>query len=348
MRLVNIKNVTADMKLAKPIFHNDNIMLNTGCNNLPQYTERLKDMNINHIYVEDEKSKEIEVKDIIKENTRRKCKRIVRETFQQTSLRNSVNETAVKNIVEEIIDEILLNNNLVVNLLDIKSSDSYTFDHSVNVTTLSILLGKTMNLNRKKLLKLGLGAILHDVGKTLIPERILKKERKLTDDEFKIIKKHPELGNKHIKKNTQIGAVSRAIIRQHHENYDGSGYPRGKKGEDIHLFARITAVVDVYDALTSDRCYRSKWPVPRAMSFILSQAEEKFDPRVVNCFFRNIAIYPNGTKVVLSNGRKALVKEQNENFPMRPVIKIIDGPDGTTKTINLVNNLDLVIEDVIY
>ena len=347
MRLVNVKNVTEDMTLAKPIFHNGNIMLNTGCEGLPQYTNRLLDMNIQHIYVRDHKSRDIKVDDVIKAKTRRKCKKIVRKTFKQTSLRGRIDEDTVREIIEDIIDEILCKDNLIVNLIDIKSTDSYTFDHSVNVTTLSILLGKTMGLNRKELFKLGLGAILHDIGKMLIPEEILKKESKLTDNEYNIIQDHPELGNQYIKNNSYIGAVSRAVISQHHENYDGSGYPNGKKGNDIHLFARITAIIDVYDALTSDRCYRSMWPIPEAMSYILSQSGKKFDPDIVKKFFRNIAIYPNGTTVLLSNNKKALVKEQNDEFPMRPVIKIIDEDEKDNRVINLVDNLELVIENVI-
>jgi HD-GYP domain-containing protein (c-di-GMP phosphodiesterase class II) len=335
MRLVNVREVTKGMKLAKPIFHKGNIMLNTGCKNLP-------------IYIEDKKSRDIEVKDIIKTNTRNKCKKVVREAFRKISLKKTVNIKAVKKVVEDLIDEILVNNNLVVNLIDIKSSDSYTFDHSVNVTTLSILLGKSMNLNRKDLFKLGLGAIFHDIGKILIPEDILKKPSKLNDEEYKVIKKHPELGHSRVKKNTQIGAVSRAIIRQHHENYDGGGYPKGKKKNNIHLFSRITAVADVYDALTSDRCYRSKWPASRAMDLLLSQSEKKFDPQIVNLFFRNISIYPNGTKVILSNGKEALIKEQNDNFPMRPIIKIINESKEENKIINLVNNLNIVIAEAIY
>jgi len=130
---------------------------------------------------------------------------------------------------------------------------------------------------------------------------------------------------------------------------DGSGYPRNLKDEDIHDFAKIVAVTDVYDALTSDRTYRKRWPVHEAISYIMSNSDDKFDNYFVDKFIRNLAIYPNGTMVKLSDGRKAIVKEQNGSYPTRPVLRVIEDAEGNEQIeeLDLLQNLNVVIDEVL-
>ena len=139
------------------------------------------------------------------------------------------------------------------------------------------------------------------------------------------------------------------IILYHHEQVDGEGYPDGLVKEDIHEFARLVSVADVFDALTSDRCYRDRWSARKAIDFLISKSGTKFDTKFVREFMKNIAIFPNGITVKLNTGQKALIKEQNKEAPARPVIKIITDDQGNEleeyKTINLMNKLNIVIED---
>jgi len=225
--------------------------------------------------------------------------------------------------------------------------DSYTFSHSVNVAVLSILLGKSLNYDKLKLQKLGTGSILHDIGKTLLPEKILSKKKELTEKEYKLVKKHPRLGYDYLE-NNDISPVAKNPILYHHERIDGSGYPKGITIDEMHDFTKIVAITDVFDALTSDRVYRKRWPTFKTINYLMSHTNNKFDLKMVKNFVRNLTIYPNGTQVKLSNGEKGIVKEQNPNYPTRPIIRIIENSEGeeTSREIDLLNNLNIIIEKV--
>ncbi|HKL13491.1 MAG TPA: HD-GYP domain-containing protein [Halanaerobiales bacterium] len=349
MRLVPVEDIKPDMKLAKSIYHKNNILLNTGVKELHRYKAKLKSIGINYVYIEDKYSADIDVDYVIKDELREKGQKRIRSFMEDIKFNNSINVNKIKNTVSDIVEDILNNSdNIIVNMLDIKNFDDYTFEHSVNVAVYSIILGKSLNFNIRDLNKLGIGAILHDIGKILVPPEILFKEDRLTAEEYEIIKEHSELGYNYIKEAHEVSQVSKAAILSHHERLDGSGYPRKKEGDDIHEYAKIVAITDVYDALTSDRTYRKRWPVHEAISYIMSNSDEKFDNYYVDKFIRNLAIYPNGTMVRLSNGQKAIVKEQNSNYPTRPVLRVIEDTEGNEliKDLDLLQNLNIVIEDV--
>ncbi|MFW5985001.1 MAG: HD-GYP domain-containing protein [Halanaerobiaceae bacterium] len=344
MRLIHVDNITSDMTLGRPIFHEGRKLLEQGVSNLPLYKNRLKEIGVNYLYVNDELSRNIEINDVVKQETKQKGKKVIRQAFKDIRLNKKLNVKQIKKTVNDIVDEILNENRVLVNMIDLKKFDTYTFDHSINVTILSLLVGKFMDYNRKKLAKIGLGSILHDIGKGLIPEDIIKKEGKLTDEEYEVVKKHPRLGYNHIRDNYKmISPLSRTIILGHHERIDGSGYPRGIENEEIHEFAKIAAITDVFDALTSDRVYRDKMPIPQAIDFLTSRSSTYFEKKILKVFLRHLAIYPNGTEILLSNGKKAIVKEQNKNYPTRPVVITVE----EKKEINLLEELNLVIKKVV-
>ncbi|MCK4257504.1 MAG: HD-GYP domain-containing protein [Halanaerobiales bacterium] len=345
MRLVTVNDITSEMTLAKPIYYNDRILLNINCIDLFKYRKRLIDFGINYVYVNDELSEGIEIKDIIKDETRQKSKKIIKETLNNISFITETKIANIQNVVHEMVDEITQSDDIIVNLVDIKTYDSYTFSHSVNVTVLSLILGKALYYTREQLIKLGTGALLHDFGKTLIPVEVLNKPDKLTDEEYEIVKEHSRLGYEHLKDNYFISPLSRAVILSHHEKIDGTGYPKGLKRDEIHDFAKIVAITDVFDSLNSDRVYRKRWPTFKTVNFILSNVDSHFEKYLVTKFLKHIAVYPNGTFVTLSNGQKAIVKSQNKNFPTKPIVKIIQGKDGTklSFTVNLLDESDYFI-----
>ncbi|MFW6381572.1 MAG: HD-GYP domain-containing protein, partial [Bacillota bacterium] len=266
MRLIKVENITEDQQLARPIFHKGNILLNKGVSGLDRFRRRLQGLGIRHIYVEDELSQGIEVNDVVKEETRQRGREVIKNTFEQITFNQDINIKEVKNIVGDIVDELFYRDEVLVNMVDIKSFNSYTFAHSVNVAVLSIILAKSLNYDKNRMRKLGIGAILHDIGKVLIPEDIIKKPGKLTEEEYNLIQKHPELGYCRVKDNLEISPLSRTVILKHHERVDGSGYPGGETGDKTHEFARIAGIADVFDALNSDRIYRDRWPINKIIN----------------------------------------------------------------------------------
>jgi HD-GYP domain-containing protein (c-di-GMP phosphodiesterase class II) len=195
-----------------------------------------------------------------------------------------------------------------------------------------------------------MGALLHDIGKTRIPISILNKNGRLTDEEFCIIKKHPELGYDMVQNVKEINERSRAIILEHHEKVDGSGYPFGLKGKRIHKFSKITCISDVYDAIVSDRVYRKGFAANEAYEFVLGGVGSFFDFELVNVFKNNFSIYPLGACIKLSNGLEGFVVGHNNGFPDRPIVRILYDEMGTKIDpidINLVNQLDVCVSDII-
>lgn len=292
MRLINIKKATSTMLLAKPIYQKNgsNILLNKGCSDLTIYKDKLTQLGIHYAYIEDAVPAEILLNDAIQKKTRNKSKKIVKETINNVALGQDINIRQIKNVVEKMINDILKSKNILISLSEIRTVDEYTFSHSVDVAVLALILGKALHYSHKQLQKLGVGALLHDIGKAKLPSEIINKPGKLTAEEFLAIKDHPRLGFDAVKHNWGIGPLSRTIILSHHEKIDGTGYPRQVKGKSIHEFAKIVAICDVFDALTADRCYSPKWPVQQAIDYLIENAGTHFDKDLTEKFIAHIAI----------------------------------------------------------
>lgn len=350
MRLVKIDNLENDMTLAKPIYSNNQCLLTAGQKNLNKYKEKFKELGINYLYIKDQFSYDIELNDAVSEKVRKKGIRLTDKIYNNLLDDKDINNKDIQNLkdyVSNVIDEILANNKIMINMVDIKNKDNYTFAHSINVTVLSVLLGNKAGLNRLQLEKLALGSICHDLGKSGIPEEILKKPGKLTEEEYNIIQEHPRIGFDRLRNLSEITPTSLAIVLGHHEKIDGSGYPRGVKDDDIHLFPRITAIADVYDALSSDRIYRKRWPIDKTLSLIYSEKGNHFDPELVNEFIGIMPFYPNGCQVQLNDGRNAVVVSQNKGKPSQPTVRIIDASRKWQDKIDLTTTENLKIQQEI-
>lgn len=324
MRKVHIDEIKQGVKLAKAIFTADGkILLASGIEIKKSYIEKLKSYNITEIYIDDEISKNIEIPDVVYEKTRQEAKTLVKTLMDNYTLSEELDIENVKEIVNKIIEELLSNENILVNLSDIRSLDDYTFSHSVNVCILSLITGIGLGYRHSRLKELGIGAILHDIGKLKIPETILKKPSQLTVEEFEEIKRHPLYGYEILKKNPHVSIISAFIALGHHERYNGSGYPLQLKGDSIHDCARIVAVADVYDALSSDRVYRSKLRPHEVYQYVISQGNCHFDQKVINGFIKHVPAYPVGTGVILNSRERGIVVKNNKHKPTRPVIRVI-------------------------
>jgi len=223
-------------------------------------------------------------------------------------------------VVSQLIDEILSNDFVTINLVKIKDTDSYLLEHSVNVCLLSIITGIYLGYGKSDLIKLGLGALLHDIGKTQIPESIVNKPEKLTTQEFDVMKKHTELGRLILLKAESIPKESTDVILYHHERVDGEGYPMGISGDDIPEFSKIVSLADVFDATTSDRVYRDRIDPYTAVEYILGETDKKFDRQIVRTFLKLIGYYPVGLRVMLNSGEQGIVKKKNNK---KPVVRVL-------------------------
>ncbi|MCX7711877.1 MAG: HD-GYP domain-containing protein [Clostridia bacterium] len=324
MRRMQVESLVPGMKLAKTIFTSDGrILLASGIELKDNFIDRLKLNGITEIFIEDEISSDVEVVDVVSENTRLEAKQIVKNLMEQKNFADTLSSDKVKELINKIIDELLANDDILVNLANIKSVDDYTFEHSVNVCILSLITGIGLGLKGNRLKDLGVGALLHDIGKLRIPEEILKKPSQLTVEEFEEIKKHTVYGYEILKDHSNINMVSAFIAFGHHERFDGSGYPLQLRGDNIHQCARIVAIADVYDALTSDRVYRRKLRPHEVIEYITSLGSHHFDKEIVQEFIKYIAVYPIGTGVVLNTRERGLVIRADKNLPTRPVVRVV-------------------------
>ncbi len=232
------------------------------------------------LYIEDDLSRDIEIITTISDETQdgnRKGhqKAVYRDRDTQNPKGKIKN---IKELVGCIIDELLENKDVMVNMIDLKCYDNYTYMHSVNVAVLSIVTGIAVGLDRDALSQLGLSAILHDIGKVFVSKKIINKPDILTDKEFEAVKKHSEYGYKYTKEQFRLSPRITAGILDHHEKYNGTGYPKGKSGNMISQFGRIITVADIYDALSSERPYRRAQSPSEAMEYVLGGVESIFDP----------------------------------------------------------------------
>lgn len=351
MRRVSLDKIQSGAILAKTIMTLEGkVLLASGMELTEEYRRRLIANGITEIYVEDKISKDIHVPEVVNDDIVSEAKRKVKLMMTNPTIKTSIDGFQVMQVVDKIITSILSNKDIVANLSDIRSVDDYTFSHSVNVCILSLIIGIGFGYSGDKLRELGVGAILHDIGKVMIPKEILKKPVQLSSDEFEEIKKHTVYGHELLKKTKGITMMASYITLGHHERMDGSGYPYHLKGDNIHKAARIVAVSDVYDALTTDRVYRKKLMPHEVIDYITSLGSHHFDQEVVDVFIRYIAYYPVGTGVILNTGEKGIVKKYNKKYPTRPVVRIVMDSAGKMlskhKEVDLTNELKYRIVEI--
>ncbi|CFX86134.1 HD domain [Syntrophomonas zehnderi OL-4] len=328
MRRINIEDLEAQMQVGRNIYNSEGrVLLSAGAILTESYIARLRELGIPSLYIrEDNLPDVLEPPELISEQTRIETTKIVKDSFKQMETEHKINIRLVQTVVNNLIDELLSNQHLLLNMTDIRSYDDYTFGHSVNVCVLSIMTGITMRYHDSRLKELAIGALLHDIGKTKISKDILNKDDDLTREEYNEVKKHTEYGFDMLRRQDELSLFSAHIALQHHERWDGKGYPRGLAREDIHEYARIVAVADVYDALLADRPYRSAYTVNQALTIMKRMSGIQLDPRCLTALIANIAVYPIGSLVELNNGSIGIVVDVNKEAPTRPVVKIIFDP----------------------
>jgi HD-GYP domain-containing protein (c-di-GMP phosphodiesterase class II) len=247
---------------------------------------------------------------------------LVKTVMQDARLGKAVELDRVAPVVEAITASILRNAGALLGLSVIKAKDDYTFLHSVSVCTLLVAFCRSRKMDADTIYQAGIGGLLHDTGKALVPDHILNKPGRLSDEEFALVQRHPKDGYDILSRTEGIGAIPLDITLHHHERRDGSGYPDRQSESQISELAQMAAIVDVYDAITADRCYHKGMPAAEALRKMYEWSKFHFNPALTQEFMRCVGIYPVGTLVLLESGRLGVVVEPHESSLLTPKVNV--------------------------
>ena len=329
MRIVDLGLIEPGMRLARTVHSPDGgVLLSAGVTLQGSYLNKLKEYGHTAVFISDGVADDIELPTIVQQETRMEAVQVVHRVMAQIPQERMPDLRAVRRAVESLVDEIMAAKDLIIGMIDLKSLDGYTFAHSVNVAILSLMVGRAQGYSRSQLLELGTGALLHDIGKCMVPQEILQKPGELNAEEFQAIKKHTELGFNTLRTQFGVGLLVAHVAFQHHERLDGTGYPRGLRGQDIIEYARLVAVADVYDAVTSDRVYRGRITPEAGVRILHEQADSKLEEQFVRRLTSFVVPYPPATVVRLSDHSVALVVSVNAGDFYRPQVRLMRDPQG--------------------
>ncbi|MGL4523867.1 MAG: HD-GYP domain-containing protein [Bacilli bacterium] len=333
MKLINVEDLLENEKLVVPLYNQyGQILVNSHIPLTHSMITRIKKHGVNRVFVLSDfgndtlqecfspEQRQIAVVEI--QNTFQTVRKDVQK-YVQAEARLSIEN--LEEVLDHILETVLNDDNFLNVLSEMYVFDEYTFTHSLHCALYTLTIGKQLGLSDEELKQLGFGALLHDIGKMVIPQDIIQKPAHLTDEEYRMIKRHPLFGYSILQ---TIESVHPAVLRcalEHHERLDGSGYPHGKESHEIHTFSKILAVVDVYDALTSKRVYRENTMLPfEALKIIERDIDTKFDRHVFQLFKQSIVLYPNGTVLRFSDRRRGIVFAQNKVDSSRPIVRIVE------------------------
>lgn len=321
LQLSIIKEVVIDVSKGVDIVEAENISTPEE-NAKPQ--EYLQDIPQEKIIEEDKPSptrvsaaeENVRAKKIIKSS-----KKAVASMFHEMRMGKAVNQEAALQLVDDIADSVARNEGALISLVRLKNKDDYTYMHSVAVCALMVALAKELGLSDVEIKRAGMAGLLHDIGKAGIPNEVLNKPGALTDEEFTLVKEHPQRGHALLLQGQVVDEVVLDVCLHHHEKVNGMGYPHKLKADEISLFAKMGAVCDVYDAVTSNRPYKDGWE-PGVSLQRMAQWADHFDDTVFKAFVKSVGIYPVGSMVKLKSGRLAVVIDQSPKSLLTPIVKV--------------------------
>jgi len=359
MRMMPISLSRPGMKLAKRIYSDEGIvLLAEGVELTSTLIRRLGECGISFIYVQDPLTDDLVIPELLSDETQRRTLHALRSVFREFSDAPQRNKTGsypyvgrkMRDVMTRIMDDLSRHEDAMIMLMNLHTVDHYLYMHSMNVCVYATLLGIAHGYNRDQLLALGIGALLHDIGKTQISMQVLLKPGALTANEFGEMKRHAERGFYLLKDEPNIPILSAHCAYQHHERINGSGYPRGIRGDEIHEYAKWIGIVDSYDAMTSRRTYRDAMLPHQAVEILYSGSGTLYETSMLQLFRDKVAIYPIGLTVKLNTGQSAIVSDINSTCAHRPIIRVLTDEEGrelqTPFDMDLSKHLNVLISQI--
>ena len=331
MRYITLDKPKPGMKLAQDLFDSFGRTLISSKAELTDYfLQKLEEYGFCGIYIEDELSEGICIEPVISPQLRQEAMNSIRKCDIDRCM----------SIARRIVEDMSSLGTFTLELNDLRSMDGYTYAHSVNVAIISCVIGVGLGMSEKELEILVMAALMHDLGKLSIPPEILNKPGRLTPEEYEIMKSHATLSYQLISERFDISAHVKSAVLFHHENVDGSGYPQGLDGTQQSVYVKILHVADVFDALVSDRPYKTGYSSAEASEYMMGGCGVLFDLKAVESLLKYVPLYPKGTEVSLSDGRRGIVFDNVGFHNLRPILRLMD---GTMLDLADAGNLSLAI-----
>ncbi|WP_100404646.1 HD-GYP domain-containing protein [Bacillus solitudinis] len=339
MRYTFLDNVEQGERLGKHIFASDGrILLQQGAQLTVGLISRLRHMGVQAIYIKDSRLQDLKIEEVVSEKVKRNTIETLKNSIQFVQTGKELEIRNIQASIRSILDEVLQNQQILLNLTDIRTDDNHLYIHSVNVCIISAIVGIRLGLDRVKLQELAMGALLHDIGK-IIPDQAATEDLAQNDHTWK--------GFNTLRKNKEISILSAHIALTHHEHVDGTGFPRKLTEEDIHIVSKIAAVANAYDRLINPAPgERGLFPF-EACEHLMALTNRCFDHEVVWNFLRAIAFYPTGSQVKLSTGLTGIVVGQNSGLPQRPIIRTFHTSGGSSSDF-AIRHVDLAKETTVF
>jgi HD-GYP domain-containing protein (c-di-GMP phosphodiesterase class II) len=330
MRIVSVDELTEDMVLAREIIDQETgrILLGDGTANLPQFASRLQAIGVNYLFVEDSIAADLDIPVSISVEMRHSAEQTLAQVFAQCELDQRPEYLMVRRLVQDLLAEVLANREILLNIYEMRCNGGSFLTHSVNVAVLSLVVGTHLGYDAEKLKKLGLGALLHDIGVAGMPKALLTNRSKLTLEEKLLYEQHTVIGYNRVKESWDVSVQSRSVILGHHERSNGTGYPHRLLKGDISDFARIVGMVDCLEELAGGHPFSQQLNIQEAIEQLTIKASAWFDYEMVSEFVKLIPIYQVGATARLLDGARGVVMSQNKGFPTRPVIRVFQDTVG--------------------
>ena len=334
MRFIPTEQLVPGMILGQDLFDAAGIKLLTKQSAITRENINYLDyLGTAGVYIDDEISKDIALRQVVSPEVKNEAVALIQDVFSKTEEDDMLQpeERLIRLVVENVVDDVLADENVMYNMIDIRTFNDYTYFHSMNVGVLAGILGAKMDLPEDELADLVTAAFLHDIGKVFVSKDLFHAERRLNPVEQEEMKSHSQLGYEYLCKKFSFSDRVNLAVYQHHEWYNGQGYPNHCKGKELIRNARILRAADQYDTMTSKMPYRPPYQPADVMEYIMARTGMEFDPQVVTVMASQFCIYPIGSEVVLSDGRHAIVVENHIGFIGRPTIRLVE----TGEEINL-------------
>ena len=311
----------------------------------------LQNSAIGSIYVRNPLFQDIEAPEVVTDDSRMKCGMALQKVVAAYRKTKVLDVQPLKNVLADLVSEVILNRESMIHQLDMRTYHDYIYAHSVSTCILSLLIAVNMDYSEAKLVDLGVGALLHDLGMMMLPDSLLLKMGNLSPEESARVQLHPEEGFNILRTVQEISTTAAHISFQHHERVDGKGYPRNLTADKILDYAKVTAVADIFDALVSDRPYRKGMLPHEAYEVMMALADKYVDREILNIFLTHVAIYPVGSVVQLGNGQHGVVTKVLPKLQMRPCIRLLTDGQGQLlarqEDIDLTEHLTLMITKIL-